>query len=69
MTVDRHPGESRDLGSERLDGSPRDTRFRRDDEPAVNLPYLFAKRNGIALVGKRTGGPGWRFARGLTRRR
>ncbi|MEA3009974.1 MAG: ral secretion pathway protein [Sphingomonadales bacterium] len=55
MNAPRHPGESRDLGPEGHDGSPRGPGLRRGDEAAANLPYLFAKRNGIALVGEANG--------------
>ena len=45
----RHPGESRDLGSERHNGPPRDPGFRRDDESvgaclALAFPDRIAKR-------------------------
>jgi hypothetical protein len=59
--VDRHPGASRDLGEEGRDLPTGGPGFLRGDEaaapspPALNLPYLFAKKNGVALVGEANG--------------
>jgi general secretion pathway protein E len=50
----RHPGESRDLDEEVRDLSTRGPGFRRGDE-MVNLPYAFAKRAGVAVVGEAEG--------------
>jgi general secretion pathway protein E len=65
VTAHRHPGESRDLVTESHGASPRDPGFRRGDElgeesappplPPANIPYGFAKRFGVAVVGEEDG--------------